>query len=193
MSHIDRKQRDKERIKASILQAARDIAQKEGWSSVTIRKIAEKIEYTPPIVYEHFENKEDLIQELVYTGFDYLKQKFEEYHAIENDPKKLLMHLALTEWEFAFNQTELFQLMFSLEKPPPNAEMEVQMKTIRKLFLEISNNDEQLADDLILSFFCISHGSIMVLLQFAPPPHLINLDKKSEYIKIMNRYFKSLD
>ncbi len=58
MSSIERKIRQKENLREGILQAAKKIAVNEGWQAVTIRKIADEIEYTPPIVYEHFANKE---------------------------------------------------------------------------------------------------------------------------------------
>jgi DNA-binding transcriptional regulator YbjK len=44
MGHIERKKRDQENIRASIINAAIDLAKSEGWSTVTIRKIAEAIE-----------------------------------------------------------------------------------------------------------------------------------------------------
>jgi AcrR family transcriptional regulator len=46
MSHIERRQKEKEEIKQSILDAARKIAAEEGWNALTIRKIADEIEYT---------------------------------------------------------------------------------------------------------------------------------------------------
>ena len=46
MGHIERRLRAKEEMKQSILDAAREIAAKEGWQAVTIRKIADKIEYS---------------------------------------------------------------------------------------------------------------------------------------------------
>ena len=89
MNHVERKLREKEKIKQNILDAARDIAAKEGWHAVTIRKIANKIEYTPPIVYEHFENKEDLFKELIYMGFRLLKKEFEKARQSERGTKEV--------------------------------------------------------------------------------------------------------
>ena len=78
MSHIERRLRAKEETKQSILAAARKIAGKEGWQAVTIRKIADEIEYTPPIVYEYFENKEALFKELIYFGFRLMHKDIEK-------------------------------------------------------------------------------------------------------------------
>ncbi len=56
MGHIERKKREQQITRNSILKAALDIANAEGWQAVTIRKISESIEYTTSIVYSHFEN-----------------------------------------------------------------------------------------------------------------------------------------
>ena len=56
-------------MKQAILAAARDIAAQEGWQAVTIRKVADRIEYSPPMIYEHFENKDAVLLELMREGF----------------------------------------------------------------------------------------------------------------------------
>ena len=60
----ERRDRERQEIKQAILTAAREIAAVEGWQSVTIRKVAERIEYSPPTIYEHFANKEAILLEL---------------------------------------------------------------------------------------------------------------------------------
>jgi AcrR family transcriptional regulator len=56
-------------MKQAILAAARDIAAQEGWQAVTIRKVADRIEYSRPMIYEHFENKDAVLLELMREGF----------------------------------------------------------------------------------------------------------------------------
>ncbi|MDR1416635.1 MAG: TetR/AcrR family transcriptional regulator, partial [Prevotellaceae bacterium] len=68
MGHIERRQKEREATRKSIMDTALNIAIAEGWNAVTIRRIADTIEYTPPIVYEHFKNKEDLFDELKLMG-----------------------------------------------------------------------------------------------------------------------------
>src|SRR4028119_232930 len=50
----ERRQRQKETLRSGILAAAREIASTEGWRAVTIRKIAARVEYSPPGIYEDF-------------------------------------------------------------------------------------------------------------------------------------------
>jgi len=70
--------------KTAILAQQEKLQPKRGWHSLTIRKIAEEIEYTPPIVYEHFEKKEDLIREIVDAGFNMLSKEFAAARGIWN-------------------------------------------------------------------------------------------------------------
>jgi AcrR family transcriptional regulator len=74
MSRKERRLRDQQELKQSILEAARAIALAEGWSNVTMRKIAERIEYSHAAIYDYFENKDVLLLELVHEGFRLLGQ-----------------------------------------------------------------------------------------------------------------------
>ena len=60
----ERRDRERQELKQAILEAAREIAAREGWQAVTIRKVADRIEYSPPTIYEHFANKEAILIEL---------------------------------------------------------------------------------------------------------------------------------
>jgi len=65
----ERRDRERQEMKQAILAAARDIAAQEGWQAVTIRKVADRIEYSPPMIYGHFENKDAVLLELMREGF----------------------------------------------------------------------------------------------------------------------------
>lgn len=192
MSHIERRQREKEEIRQRILEAARDIARKEGWPSVTIRKIADSIEYTPPIVYEYFDGKEALIKELIYTGFEMMKDKFEEADKSISDAKKLLHRLSVIHWEFANESFELYQLMFSLERVTPSKEMLYNMSLMKRIFMEIANNDEMLGKELLLSWVCLNRGAVSTLKRDTPPPHMSERTPHEWYLSIINRFINSI-
>jgi AcrR family transcriptional regulator len=188
MSHIERRQKEKEEIKQGILDAARKIASNEGWHALTIRKIADKIEYTPPIVYEHFENKEALIRELIYTGFSKLGREFSVARKSETDPRKLLKMMSLVHWDFAFANVELYQLMFSLERPTPNEDMMTDIKLIESIFLELSNNNKELSYELFFSWMCLINGAISIMMKFPDSPHQNDRDPRDIFGSIINRF-----
>ena len=192
MGHIERRQKEKEEIKQRIIDAARKIASNEGWHALTIRKIAEEIEYTPPIVYEHFENKEDLIQELIYTGFGILGKKFANARQSESDPRKLLKMMSMIHWDFAFANTELYQLMFSLERPTPNEDMMSDIKLIESIFFELAENDKELSYELFFSWICLINGAISIMMKFPDSPHQNNKAPRDIFKSIINRFIDKL-
>ena len=75
MGIAERKLRQKEEVRASILRAASKLVEKEGWQALSIRKIADAIEYSVPVIYDHFENKEALLLEFTKRGFQRLNEE----------------------------------------------------------------------------------------------------------------------
>ena len=69
MGITERREREKEEIKKKILDAARELFTTEGYARVTIRRIAEAIEYSPTTIYHHFEDKDDLVRALCHADF----------------------------------------------------------------------------------------------------------------------------
>src|SRR2546430_17355029 len=65
----ERQERDREAVRRSILDAARELFVSEGYRNVSIRKIAEKIEYSPAAIYGYFPSKDDIFYALAEEGF----------------------------------------------------------------------------------------------------------------------------
>src|SRR5262245_50060419 len=65
----ERQERDRESVQRSILDAARDLFVHEGFANVSIRKIAERIEYSPAAIYGYFPSKDDIFFALAEEGF----------------------------------------------------------------------------------------------------------------------------
>ena len=111
----ERRQRQRQQLRSSILAAAREIASTEGWQSVTIRKIAELIEYSPPLIYEYFDSKEDLLLELVRMGYAQQLEAVEAAREASSDsPEKALLAMAHAWCRFAFDSPDLYQVMYGL-------------------------------------------------------------------------------
>ncbi len=115
MASKDRILRLKEKTRSNILDAALKIGRRDGWQALSMRKIADKIEYTAPIIYEYFDNKEDLLAELTKKGFTHLSLEMQKAKARHRSPAKQLEAMWRAYWEFAFAQTEYYQLMFGVE------------------------------------------------------------------------------
>ena len=110
----ERRQRHRQELKSSILAAAREIASTEGWRSVTIRRIAGLIEYSPPVIYEYFDSKEDLLLELVRMGYAEQLEAVENARDASDDPEEALLGMARAWCRFAFASPDLYQAMYGL-------------------------------------------------------------------------------
>jgi len=115
MGSKERINRHKENIRHNILGAALAIGKEAGWNSLSMRKIADFIEYTPPIIYEYFSSKEALLQELARLGFLKLSEEIGLARKNSNDLRQQLLLMWLAYWDFAFAEQHLYQIMFGIE------------------------------------------------------------------------------
>ena len=113
----DRKQREKESLRAAILDAARELFVQHGYESVTMRKIAEKIEYSPTAIYQHFADKDTLIQELCALDFSTLASSFQRLVA-EGDPIERMRQMGEVFVSFAKEFPNHYRWMFMTTHPP---------------------------------------------------------------------------
>jgi AcrR family transcriptional regulator len=72
MGIIERKEREKEDVRRKILDAAHDLFEAHGYENVTMRAVADAIEYSPTTIYHHFENKDALVEALCFADFEKL-------------------------------------------------------------------------------------------------------------------------
>ncbi|MBL0313004.1 MAG: helix-turn-helix transcriptional regulator [Holophagaceae bacterium] len=116
MGPIDRREREKEKLKKEILDAARYLFARDGYDSVTMRAIAERIEYSPRTIYLHFKDKEDLIRELCQHDYSEFGKGFAKL-AAEKDPVQRLKGLGLAYARFAEDFPNHYRLMFMSDSP----------------------------------------------------------------------------
>lgn len=169
MASKERIQRLKEETRTSILEAAYKIVKEEGWQALSMRKIADEIEYTAPIIYEYFSNKEAILAELNKKGFLYLAKEMEEARNKHENPGDQLEAMWMAYWNFAFKKKELYQLMFGIQmncctgKKSPEAEAPAKLVTdaIRQLM-----NGKNLSEDEVCrryyTFWSVVHGLVSI-------------------------------
>jgi AcrR family transcriptional regulator len=121
MGSKERRDRERQELKRAILAAAREIAAGEGWQAVTIRRVADRIEYSPPTIYEHFANKEAILLDLTREGHRTLLAAIQAAQP-SGDPADRLIAAAHAYWEFAWTYPELYQVMHGLGGVPFCAE-----------------------------------------------------------------------
>jgi AcrR family transcriptional regulator len=167
----ERRERQKQQLKQAILEAALKVASKVGWEGVTIRKIAEKIEYSPPTIYEFFENKEHLINTLAKSGFSLLLNDLKNANLAAEEPKQAFQKLCTLYWNFAWKQPELYKVMHSTtdrHDQPDTAEAQAVftlMYGITENALQCKPSPPRNPKDALLSVWSLLHGLIILTLE----------------------------
>src|SRR5512139_3094020 len=100
MGITERREREKEEIRKKILDAARELFASEGYERVTMRKVADAIEYSPTTIYHHFEDKDDLVRALCHEDFGRLLEAMQLLPA-PADPLEALRQLGQAYVAFA--------------------------------------------------------------------------------------------
>lgn len=117
MGILERRQRQKTEVRTSILQAAWELVLNEGWQALSIRKIADAIEYSIPVIYTHFESKDAILHEFTKAGFRLLTEVITQQWDSQTNASRQLEVMAEGYWNFAFEHKEYYQLMFGLGIP----------------------------------------------------------------------------
>src|SRR5258708_1709484 len=89
-----RRERERQATQQATLQAALEIASEEGWQAVTIRRVAERIEYSPSAIYKYFEDKEAILHTLLLQGFQQMVVVLERVATQEHRPSERLQQMA---------------------------------------------------------------------------------------------------
>lgn len=90
MGSLERRKREKVELGKKILASATELIAKQGLESLTIRKIAQTIEYSPRTIYLHFKDKEDLLKAIVEAGFEDTYTRMKEEDATALYPKEYI-------------------------------------------------------------------------------------------------------
>ena len=163
----DRRENEVIRMRQAILRAACDVAAEAGWREVTVRKVAERIEYSPAALYEYFAGKEAILLALMREGFRLLAQ---EMRAVPEggDAAERLAAVAQSYWDFAFRQPELYQVMHGLdgvsfgtaEAPQEALDCFVALRdAVRAVFPGDSASGRELFDE-VDTFWATLHGLV---------------------------------
>src|ERR1700721_4714111 len=109
----ERKQRDRQARRAQITSAARRIAELEGWSNVTVRRLSDEISYSQPVLYAHFGSREGILAPVATGGFqgrglalEKARRRVKRGNTVES--------VAAAYLEFAASSPALYEVMFSL-------------------------------------------------------------------------------
>ena len=114
MGIAERKGRERAERKHRIVAAARVIAEREGWDAVTVRRLAEEIEYSQPVLYSHFENRDAIVAAVAVEGFRELTVALREAASGSTGRRNALKNVAMAYLVFARRHPALYEAMFIL-------------------------------------------------------------------------------
>ena len=170
MGSKERIQRLKDETRANILEAALQIVKEEGWQALSMRKIADIIEYTAPMIYEYFENKDAILNELAKQGHLLLAKRVQLAKEKNQEHSKQLQAMWLAYWDFSFEERELYQLMFGigtaccegnkLEKIRPSF-ADIISEVIREVMAPQNPSQETICQKYF-TYWAVIHGLISI-------------------------------
>ncbi len=114
MGAAERKDRQRAERERRIVAAARAIAEREGWDAVTIRRLADEIEYSQPVLYAHFENRDAIVAAVAIEGFREIAEALREATREAGGARKALTDVAMAYLAFARDRPALYEAMFTL-------------------------------------------------------------------------------
>jgi AcrR family transcriptional regulator len=160
MGILERKEKQKLEIRKLILDASMKLFVEEGFGNVTIRKIADLIEYSPTTVYLYFKDKDEIFFSLHDIGFQKMEELNKDLSSI-NNPLLRLHKMGENYLEFGIQNPEYYNLMFIQDEP---------MKKISELGCEWEKGDTAIGRLKATVTECIEKGYLA-----ESDPHLVSL------------------
>lgn len=114
MGITERKVREKAERESRIVATARRIAEEEGWEAVTIRRLAQDIEYSQPVVYSHFASRDAIVGAVAFEGFGDMSDALRAADLESLSPRAALEAVATAFLDFAFGRPAIYEAMFVL-------------------------------------------------------------------------------
>ncbi|MEU0301998.1 TetR/AcrR family transcriptional regulator [Streptomyces sp. NPDC006175] len=115
MSVQERKERERAARERLILATARDLAEQQGWDAVTTRRLAERIEYSQPVLYSHFRGKREIIGAVALEGAAEMAAALRTAARAADGPRARVTALARAYLDFAEHNPAVYDAMFQLD------------------------------------------------------------------------------
>ncbi|MFF0506900.1 TetR/AcrR family transcriptional regulator [Streptomyces fimicarius] len=119
MSVQERKERERASRERLIVATARELAEQQGWDAVTTRRLAERIEYSQPVLYSHFRGKREIIGAVALEGAaemaGALRAATVAATSATDEPRTRVVALARAYLDFAADNPAVYDAMFQLD------------------------------------------------------------------------------
>ncbi|MGW7069926.1 TetR/AcrR family transcriptional regulator [Streptomyces sp. NPDC054855] len=115
MSVQERKQRERAERERLIVATARELAEQQGWDAVTTRRLAERIEYSQPVLYSHFRGKREIIGAVALEGAAEMAVAMRAATSRADSPRERVAALARAYLDFAARNPAVYDALFQLD------------------------------------------------------------------------------
>ncbi|MDT0529432.1 TetR/AcrR family transcriptional regulator [Micromonospora sp. DSM 115977] len=115
MSVQERKERERAARERLIVATARELAEQQGWDAVTTRRLAERIEYSQPVLYSHFRGKREIIGAVALDGAAEMAAALRASTSAADGPRARVTALARAYLDFAARNPAVYDAMFELD------------------------------------------------------------------------------
>ena len=184
MGIAERKEREKEEVRHKILEAAHALFEAHGYENVTMRAVADAIEYSPTTIYHHFENKDALVEALCFADFEKLSAAM-NHQPLPQDPVDRIRALGRAYSAFGIANPNHYRFMFMTagdwkkngrqsDAPPAQSYAFLRQAVVEAMDQGFfAKGDVDLVAQILWSGI---HGVVSLLITFKPeqlpaPPH----------------------
>lgn len=109
-----RRIRERKARHLAIIDAARRLAEREGWRAVTTRRLSEEIEFSQPVLYAHFRNRQAIVTAVAELGFGELLDAVRDAVGTTDAPRARLLAAGNAYLDFAREHPAVYSAMFEL-------------------------------------------------------------------------------
>src|SRR3954470_585212 len=122
MSVQERKERERAERERLIVTTARELAEQQGWDAVTTLRLAERIEYSQPVLYSHCRGKREIIGAVALEGAAEMAAAVRAATSAADGPRNRVTALARTYLDFAARNPAVYDALFQLDGGLPYAQ-----------------------------------------------------------------------
>ncbi|WP_019931004.1 TetR/AcrR family transcriptional regulator [Nocardia sp. BMG111209] len=115
MTPQTRKERERADRRQRIIDTARELAESDGWETVTVRRLADRIEYSQPVLYSHFAGKRAIVSAVAEQGIAALSEAMRAARTAAPTPGAAMELVARAYLDFATANPALYDAMFLMD------------------------------------------------------------------------------
>jgi AcrR family transcriptional regulator len=159
---MQRKERQRVDRQQRIVSTARAIAESDGWGAVTIRHLAEQIEYSQPVLYSHFENREAIVAAVAVEGFRELASVLRQAGIGSPHLRDAIHNVVVAYLAFATAHLALYEAMFAMatDLQFAGSDTKSELQEAYAALAAVVPNSRGDIDAKIETFWAVLHGLV---------------------------------